>query len=437
MSRTTGCGALLALLMSMGACDFNVTNPGPAQDGFLDDPESWGAVVAGVNRAYNEAWNDLGIITATMVREYFPSGNTGYKGMTALERQGLTSTQDRSGHWNDAQNARWLAENAVQRFQDAMPAAEFAKSPLVATSYLFAGYSNRLLGENFCESVINGGPLVPRTVNFQRADSQFTKAMEVGAAMGASGTSIATAAKAARASVRASLGSWDAAVTDAKAIADNFRYQTPYSGNEQEANNGIYIGTLWLTAATVWNTFYYDYYTNTKDPRTPWGENPAFPVGIAGIGPYGRVPFKPPRKYPKAESPVTLSSGREMRLLEAEALLIKGDWQGAMQLINKVRTSTAGVTLTPWSASSLAEAWTMLARERGIELWIEARRFWDRDRWKRDNRPITYDVHELPSTTQPKHERGAGTYLSPNHVTCYPVPDSERETNPNVPLATG
>jgi hypothetical protein len=39
--------------------------------------------------------------------------------------------------------------------------------------------------------------------------------------------------------------------------------------------------------------------------------------------------------------------------------------------------------LDPWVATNLDEAWTYLMRERGIELWLEARRFSDMRRWER------------------------------------------------------
>ncbi len=427
--RIGGWRALVALLAVAG-CDFNVTNPGPAQDEFLDNASAANGVVAGAHRAYNDAWNEVATISASLTREYFPSGNTGYKGVTALERQGLTRPDDRSSHWNTSQNARWVAENAVERFQKNLGTG-FSKSPLAAESYLWAAYSNRIIGETFCESVVNGGPVVPREDHFRRAEDNFTKAMDI--AKAASLGDMALAAQAGRASVRASLGNWTGAVTDALAIPADFKFQTKFSGNAEEANNAIYLGQTTFTTGTTWNTFYDSYYTATRDPRTPWLFDPAKPVGIAGIGTYGRVPFHAPRKYTTADAPATLSSGREMLLLRAEKLLIDGDWQGAMTLVNQVRTSTKGATLAPWPASNLQEAWTAFARERGIELWLEGRTMWDRFRWARDKRPITLSIWEMPSTTQPVHEKGAGTYLSPDHVYCYPIPQVEQLTNPNVP----
>ncbi|MBI4520993.1 MAG: RagB/SusD family nutrient uptake outer membrane protein [Gemmatimonadetes bacterium] len=121
-------------------------------------------------------------------------------------------------------------------------------------------------------------------------------------------------------------------------------------------------------------------------------------------------------------------SGREMRLIEAEALLVAGQWQQAMPIINQIRTSkistTTGKALEPWPATTLAEAWTAFRRERGIELWIEGRRLNDLRRWKADKRPGS--LHPLEDPANPK------TYLSPNQALCIPISDAERETNPNL-----
>jgi starch-binding outer membrane protein, SusD/RagB family len=70
----------------------------------------------------------------------------------------------------------------------------------------------------------------------------------------------------------------------------------------------------------VWNTFYEDYYTDSGDPRTPWGETPTF----RWVTPGWRCWTTSVRlwyfqlKHDQRESPHELSSGWEMRLLEAE-----------------------------------------------------------------------------------------------------------------------
>ncbi|MGH7448043.1 MAG: hypothetical protein ACREK1_08060, partial [Longimicrobiales bacterium] len=71
-------------------------------------------------------------------------------------------------------------------------------------------------------------------------------------------------------------------------------------------------------------------------------------------------------------------------------------------------------------------AWTALARERGIVLWLEGRRMNDRRRWAEADRPITFHPLELPST-----DPAVGSHLAQQDL-CFPIPPSEQDTNPNV-----
>jgi hypothetical protein len=120
-----------------------------------------------------------------------------------------------------------------------------------------------------------------------------------------------------------------------------------------------------------------------------------------------------------------------MLLIRAEATLMlnPANWPEALALINQVRTriNKEGTTtpLVPWTASSNVETWTILMRERGIELWLDGKRLADLRRWDENGVP---GDRELPDETQ------LGTFVSsynPND-TCYPVPLSEVNENPNV-----
>ena len=266
-------------------------------------------------------------------------------------------------------------------------------SPIVAQAYLWAGYANRALGENMCEAVINGGPKEPRATFFQRAEGHFTKAIEIGtAAGGATGTNITTAAKAGRAAVRSHLGNWAGAVADAAGIATTFSYKMPYynRGDADEYNRIAWAGFRQpYKTHTVWGTWYADYFKSTNDARVKYID-----TGVVGDGKVtccGAVPFYQQQKHALRESPITLSSGAEMRLIEAEDQLVKGNWQAAMTTINALR---ATYSVTPWNATNLNEAWAFLKRERGIHLYLEARRLGDMYRWKANNTPGALDPKE-------------------------------------------
>jgi len=264
---------------------------------------------------------------------------------------------------------------------------------------------------------------MPSKAFLDSAEVRFTAALAVATA--AHDSKDSTAALAARASVRVDKGDWTGALADAAGIADGFVYTMPFYTTDQDQYNRIYWATANqpYRAHTVWNTVYEAYYTNTQDPRVSWSTDPKQPVGDAAVLQLGRVNWHFETKYAKKEAGINLSSGWEMRLIEAEKKLIDGDYAGAMPLINKHRVALG---LQPWTATTIDEAWTALKRERGIELWLEGRRMNDLRRWKAASTPGSLDPLEVPGTGT----NGAPSYLTQQDL-CFPIPLSEKQTNPH------
>ena len=133
-----------------------------------------------------------------------------------------------------------------------------------------------------------------------------------------------------------------------------------------------------------------------------------------------KVPWWPQAKYMSQTAGVNLATGREARLIEAEAALRGGDVATAMAKIDANRASaSAPVAARP---ATLADAWTLLKQERGIELWLEGRRMADMRRWAASQTPGALDPLEVP---------GAPSYLEGQN-TCFPVSRDETNTNPNL-----
>ena len=114
-----------------------------------------------------------------------------------------------------------------------------------------------------------------------------------------------------------------------------------------------------------------------------------------------------------------------MYLIKAESALLSGSVADAVTNINAVRT-LAGVD--PITAADATEGWTMLKRERGVELWLEGRRLGDMRRWKATSAPGTYHTYE---TTNWEGTAYAPAYLS------FPISQGEMDTNPNIPVGDG
>jgi starch-binding outer membrane protein, SusD/RagB family len=404
----------VVLLVALTACDLSVENPGPVQDDFLNDPGAHPAVVAGIELSLVEALNMVGFFGAEAAKEYTQGGRIHPIKLPPNPGQ-LDHDQDLPNNaWNDAQAARWIAEDGVRRLREAL-AAEFDASELAALALLYSGYANRLLGENMCDAVIDGGPVQPRTAYLEQAEEFFTEALAVAAAAGRD--DVATAARAGRASVRLFLGDDAGAVEDAATVPADFVFQAEFGATPEGQSNWIhYISSnLPYRAHSVWNTFYEDYYAEVGDPRTSWDTDPAVPNAE-----FENVPWLFQTKYTSRTSPMNLSSGREMILIRAEVALRAGDWQQALTLVNSLRqglvSDHTGEPLPLWTASNATEAWTALKRERGIELWLETRRLGDLWRWVENDVP-----GEMEDT-------------SDRIRLCFPVATSELQTNPNIAL---
>jgi hypothetical protein len=426
MHRARITGFALLLVTAPVACDTNVSNPGPVGDEFLNDRNAAAAMVSGAGRALSQGMNWIGYTGAAVAREIHPAGSTGSFGISNRWQNGELGSDDSDldTHWEQAQRARWVAEEAVRRLEAAgPPPAGSLQTPAayynsLQLAYLYAGFANRLLGENMCDAVIDGSGKLPNSTYFTRAESLFTKAIAVTGGTAATIATQAQAAYAGRAQVRVYLAKWTEAVADAGQVPIGFVYNMPYYniGDDAQRNRIAWsIGNQPYRAHTQWNTWYYDYSQASKDPRVPITITTL--QGDAAIDCCGKVPFYPEAKMNTSASPVRLASGREMRLIEAEAKLRANDVAGAMTLVNTVRTNAGAATIT---ATTSDEAWKLFKRERGIELWLETRRLGDLRRWKATSTPGALD---------PLESVGTASHLKQQDL-CFPISTSEQQTNP-------
>ena len=380
---------------TLAGCD--VTNPGPVQDEFLNEAAAHEGLVHGAASLLAQTVNGLYLATGHMSREIFPSGQGGPGGVGPILGAGHLDEGD-SPRWGDAQAARWVAEDALERF--ANPDNEAPSTVNHVQAYLWAGYANRVLGDNYCVAVFNAGSAEPHIRHFERAEKHFTDAIAM-----ASGEQL-QAAYAGRAQTRLWLEKWSDAASDAALVPLDFVYALPGDeiGNPPRGTqNAFYYGNSPPhRAQSIHHTWFYDYYLETGDARVAWDVSEEFPFATQLLSGYpgGSVPWSFSTKYTSLEDPFRLATGREMVLIRAEALLAAGDWPQAMTLINDIRTSTSrpsprlkdsgpesllshntGQPLDPWPASSIEEAWTALKRERAVEMWLEGRRLADLRRW--------------------------------------------------------
>ena len=409
LTKTTlSAGLVAALLASTGCGDlFTVQNPGLIEDVTLESPTVFVPLVNGIAGDFAVAMGTARSI-AEMSFEMQTSGPT-----VEPWSIGTFEPQAINGWWNSMHKARWVAENGIERMKKNMAATDFAKSALVAEAQLFAGLSNRFLGENVCYAVIDGGKAQPRTEHFKRAEQYFTAAMATAQAVGASAANINTAALAGRASAKAWQGNWAGAVSDAVLVPTTFKYQALYSANTSREENNYFFYTWRQWYATQANTPW----LTAKDPRTPMTVQLDAKGGQI-VTRDGRWPAIAQGKYISTNDDIDVVSGREMLLLRAEAALRNKDLAGAAQLMNQARATYNLATLPALPASATATeaaAWTTLVYERGATLWLEGRRFWDLTRWYAQGVDQQYKGRDQ----------------------CWPISKLEMDTNPNLKGFTG
>ena len=398
--------ALTAIcLAGAAACDFDVQNPGPIQDEALEVEEAIPGLVVGMSADLSDGVGDIVYATSMMADELAHGGSYTAEGLWA---RGIVNPEDINNEWADAHRARWTAEQGIERIRRVLgDRAEQTVS--LARAYLLAGFANRLLGENMCEAVFDGGGRQDHKAHFSRAEQQFTEAIRL--AQSLNQTALVNAARAGRASVRAWQGKWAEAAADAALVPTSFRYDAIYSANSDYEKNDLVsesntvVGRRELTVfGTIWAS------RDPTDPRTPW----TIPLDKGGKpmkGQDGRTTFYQQMKYQTLGDEIALVKGTEMLMLRAEERLRANDIAGAFARINEMRAFYRLPALPV--PASINAAWQTLHVERGAVVWLEGRRFWDLRRWNAESGP----AHHAFLTDRDK---------------CIPISKNELDSNPNL-----
>ena len=386
--------ALVSLAPMVMACSdlFKVTNPGPTNSSNLDTPAAAPGIVTGIAAELSTGISRQALEGGVVAREIFYANSN-----NAYDNGGTVTPDDDDGTWSDAQSARWVAEHGVLRLQAAL-GSTYNKSTLAARANLLAGFANRFIGENFCQTVIDSGPAQDRSVSFQRAKGYVTEALNIEAAAGENAYTMA--AYGGRASVEAWLGDAAGAKSDAVLVPIDYVYNATYN-TANDLLNTFGANTWDAQEITVFNSLFQG---DSLDPRTP-------STLTGGQSQDGTTPFQAQEKYLSDSTYLPLTKGTEMFTLRAELALGAGDTATEMQLLNQVRTFYGIAPLA--HPADIATAWADLRYERGHTLWLEGRNYWDQQRWFAASGP----AHDTTLT---------------NRAKCLPIGRTELQTNPHL-----
>ncbi len=371
---TIAAGVLLA------SCDLGVTNPALIEEEDLFVPGAVASIVNGARYTWGMATTIQGAggvysVSAILTDELTHVGSWAPPREISDGIPGNESPENQS-HWGFSSRARWQAEHAIENVKPLVDNPE--SNPWVAVAKLYAGFSNRLLGDMFCDGTIDGGPLVAHTAFYERGLDHLDRAIAVATASGVD--SLRHAAYAGRAQIRIMMGDWAGAVEDAQRVPTDFAYVQTHSDNSSSEHNGVYNWaaradgqySVWATPFADWGLDVTGTLATEADPRASfiWRDE------IGGGSP--DRPFWYIDKYQSRNDDIAIVKGTEMRLIEAEARLRAGDIPGMLDKINEVRAHHG---LDPATAAGTDEAWQLLMKERGLELWLEGRRLPDLRRW--------------------------------------------------------
>jgi hypothetical protein len=420
---------VLSCATAISACSdifsFDTEAPGRIADGDLNTIDAIPGIVAGMSYDLSQA------IDGSLQEVVLGGGEIWHGGSydfgTYPRGILLQNAEDWDGEYGTLSQARWVAEDGLRRMQGILEEeGSYERNPFVARAYLLGGFANRFMGELHCQATIDGGPAVPDTDFFTRADSMFTRAIAVGNAAGFD--EVVDAAYGGRASVRAWLGQWGPAVADADMVPEGFQYDAIFSTAVGAISNDLVFETTSRKEFSVYTSYLdggraatepidviVNGVTETRfhaptDGRTPW-RIPVDGSGQIEKGQDGETPFYQQLKYLTQDDNIALTKYTEMLMLQAEERLRAGDIPGMEGFLNEGRDFYGLEDVT--TPANSAEAWELMRLERYETLWLEGRRLHDMRRW----------------------EALGGDAADPFLVgrdSCFPISDEEQRTNSNL-----
>jgi hypothetical protein len=382
--------AAAVLLLPLGACNtdklLRVGDPDVATPESVNDSTALPVVYNGVISDFATAFGGNGntggggsnegqvLLSGLLGDEY--NGTDSFDTRIRIdERDILTNPNGTStnGQLEDAfrnlQRARVSAENAAERFANLGKGADPRRAEVLG----LAGFSYMIFGENYCSGVtfskfpLNGGAPIygsptARDDIFKLGLARFDSSAAAGGG---------NLAKVGRGRALLNLGDFAGAAAAVASVPTSFSYDVEYSDNSSNQENGVYNYTLNYRRYGVADKegVVGLPYRSSGDPRVPWKDlGKPFDTTLT-LDFYGQL------IYPDRNASITLASGVEARLIEAEAALKTGDVATFLSKINAERAAQGlGAAADPGTAAGRV---ALLFQERGFSLWQTSHRLGD------------------------------------------------------------
>ncbi|HEU4564657.1 MAG TPA: RagB/SusD family nutrient uptake outer membrane protein [Gemmatimonadaceae bacterium] len=456
-NRLAAVGLAAAVAASAACSDFlSVDNPGSVDTGNLADSANAALLVNGAIGEFQSMIATSALWGAILSDEAMSGHNNASYG--PIDRRDFTELNDIvAGVYSPLQRARYAGDSVAGRLKGYQGEAAAAKDLRVARMLAFAGYGYVELGEMFCDAPIGGSaPLTPVEL-WQKALPRFEEAIAIVTAAkadgntAAAGDSILNLALVGAARAALNLGDLPTAKSYASQVAPGFEYRAYYAegippqpglptnpfwngtGSPDLARPGYNSNTSdgWnYSSAAAW-VVVGETFLNLKDPRVPhtptavkvlsnaYGDQylPHKPKSFGGY-------VKPDTNVAGKKGGVPMTPGAFIRVaswLEAQYIIAEAEQGNANTLlfVNAQRTANDQPAST---ATTPQEVLLDLLDQRRREFWLDGHRLGDLRRYIKQ-----YNIDQFPSGT---YRGGSESYGS---VTCFPIPLTERNSNPNVP----
>jgi tetratricopeptide (TPR) repeat protein len=364
----------------LGACDglFDVDNPTNILDQDLADPQLLRALsntpqgAVSIGYAGGIQHGEIVGDAATHV-----STNTAWLELDAGVFSSFNEAYE--GVYNTMAQGRWVADDATRRLEELV--ANPSTDARVGVAYFWSGVARTALASLFEEIPFDNNPPQTPAEIYRDAIEHFQKSAQISAAAGDAMTTAAALGQVAR-SYRdlyfEGVHYGGGASPQLFAQAENFAREAlsvrpDYLVNVNYAPPGS-TNTVFTAYSTgsIYNVMDAGY-ANRMDPVSGQRDmrirhNPRLTVSSDGRDVYEQ------QKYDNRSSPIPVSRWQESELIIAEHRFMQGDYEAAVNHINRVRSAAQ---LSNFVSSEAAEIWEQLMYERETEFFLEMRRWQD------------------------------------------------------------
>jgi starch-binding outer membrane protein, SusD/RagB family len=413
---------MLPLVLSTAGCDhfLTVETPGEILAETLDNPKYAQLLATSTVSSFECAFGAYIMTAGALGSELIISG-TG-SSQYPMDQRTLT---DKAPHGASANNpctpyslyvpistARWMADDLRKKLDGEWKSETIANRPeMIGSLAAVAGYSILLLGESMCSAALDLGPeMMPKQL-FEEAVKRFDVALSSGAS-----ASIINLARIGKGRSLLNLGDAQGAAAVVRAVPVGFVYNNTHSNAVPERRNPVYYSISVTRNPVVDGRYYFDLkFDGVADKRVPV-TNPGNLKASDNL-----VPRWTQTKYPNESAPIPVARYAEAQLIIAEA-------EGGQNAVNIINALHAAAGLPPFNPAVHKTAGpfgtdyikNQIVEERKREFFLESHHLGDFRR---------YNLPQLPAAGTVYPWTGGGFY---GDARCFPLPASEKATNPNL-----